>query len=1075
MHAQDLGPYPLPAPSCTVLSSVDGGHAGGGFAAGGGNAPADPAAQEELFVDGSGTSAVWRTLGGQIAHASFRSVVLGPSAALEGGLRGAAGADAGGHGAITQAVRCRFPTLLEGWSSTREGGDGGEERRRQRQKRRRGPWSVCILRNPDLITVHHPRGDSHDITLPCEARLLQPLGEGMLVQRFAGGGGDGGGGDGDGLGLSSAASGREEQEAEVADGVGEAGLDPSFSVPSLFSLLHPLDELRPVALLPPAITAERGNENGCGGGGSGGGGASTPAFPLFPTAQPQRLVCDASERVVFARGGGDGGTGRDSCLLLTYHAGRRRHSLWAVLPVPEPEREPEQQAEQHPESLMATAGAGVSMSGSTMMDQSSGGAHSWVATPGLSSTRGAEASSLSSTLLGVSALKSPSSGTGLGMMDTVLDSTNPRRDRLSAGGGSTGRGRLSAGGGGGGGAGRRASSGSTTSWIGAGNTRNEALASALGLGQSALGVASNMLSLSAPTGHGGGERGVGVGVGGVGGVGGADSFLLSADLTASSSMALGGGTLPHHEEDEDEEEEEGGGGREGPQPIRPHLGVSLVWREAEDSPRPAQHVFCAEGGTPTTSEAEKTTGNAAGSSSAGGTFLLCFVDGEAAKLHALSVSFPGTGGGSGNGHQAAAGGGVKVAEAFTLPCRSAVGLCATGGREGEGTPAAAIAADILVLDLEGSLVLYRGESPVTRVAVPPTTTATTTAAPPREPPGSDGEEQPESISEAVGSCFTLTTRGGNRRRLRLSLDPASPLVSACLGAWDSMLSAALAASLRADIAGAAYALAGHEERPHRAGGGGGVGKSGSDSAGTDGGGGGGRSLMRGADGDLDWAALVSVVQNLVAGAGEAEAPPMSGKRKGREDRRETRQETKVQGGGGGGGDGDAWASLLSSPFHDEFSRTNVLMLSGFDRTAGSASNGSPLGGPSESQPPPPAPLELLQTRRSDFLAEAGAAFDALHLVLEDLKTCRLTLPLVPRLASLLLSITRLCGGGGAEMRDFADHYWRDSAGCGRGGGEAASMVDGSGGGRGTGGVGGGALPNRLTRFAKVRHIKSPKP
>ncbi len=1050
VEAQDLGPYPLPAPSCTVLSSVDGGHACGGFAAGGGSAPADPAAQEELFVDDAGTSAVWRSLGGQVAHTSFRSVVLGPMAALEGGLRGAAvpgAADGGGHGAIAQAVRCRFPTLLEGWSSTREGGGRGQERQQQRQRRRqrrrRGPWSVCILRNPDLITVHHPRGDSYDVTLPCEARLLQPLGEGLLVQRFAGTSSSSSSSSSrDGLEFSSAAYGREPE-----DGAGEEDcFDPSLSVPSLFTLLHPLDELRPVALLPPALAPSQSRDDGVGGsvvgggvGGGGGGGvsgggsASLSASPLFPEAaeepQQQRLVCDASERVVFARGGGDGGTGRDSSLLLTYHVGHRRHSLWVVLPVPEPEPEPEREepepAEQS-EPLLATVGD-ISMSGSTLMDQSPGGAHSWAATTGLSSTRGAaDASSLSSTLLGVSALKSPSSAAGISMMDAVLDSGNPRRDRLSAGG-SAGRGRLSAGGG----AGRRTSTGSNASWIGAGNTRNEALATALGLGQSALGVASNLLSLSAPTGHGGGgsERGGG----------GADSFLTRSGLNASSSVAFGE-TLAHPEDEEEEEEEEEG--KAGHQPIRPHLGISLVWREGEDSLRPAQHVFCAEGAGGGGAYAEADAAESADSSPAG-TFLLCFVDGQAASLRALSVSFS-EAGGSGDEPD----GGVRVAEAFTLPCRAAVGLCATGGGEGEGTPAAAIAADILVLALDGSLVLYRGKSPVTRVAAPPAT-----AVSPGEQPGDDGDGEPELVSEAVGSCFTLTTRDGTRRRLRLSLDPASPLVSACLGAWDSMLSAPLAASLRADVAGAAHALAGpREERPIAA---------------VPAGDGAGRPVEeRGVDGDLEWAALVSVVRDLVAGGG---GPVLSATRPGRGARRDG-SGVAVEGAEQmrDGDDGDAWSRLLASPFHDEFSRSNVLMLSGLrHHSARSAGEGSPPldGLPDSEAPPQQREQGLLQTRRPAFLAEAGAAFDALHLVLEDLKTSRLTLSLVPRLASLLLSLTRLCGGGGAGMRDFADHYWRDAAGCGQGGGETSSMVDL--GGR-TGEMGKEVLPNRLSRFVKVR-------
>ncbi|CAM9717318.1 unnamed protein product [Ectocarpus fasciculatus] len=954
VHAQDLGPYPLPAPNCTVLSSADGGHAGGGPASGGGRRPADPAAQEELFVDASGTSAVWRSLGG----------------GLRGG-GGIGGAGAGVHGAITQAVRCRFPTLLEGWSSTRQGGEGAvqvDERRRQRQRRRRGPWSVCILRHPDLVTVHHPRGDSHDVTLPCEARLLQPLGEGLLVQRYAGGGG------GDGFEFSSAAAYGEEEEQE------EDGLDPPFSVPSLFTLLHPLDELRPVALLPPAASAGGSNELG----GGGGGGASSPAPPPAAEAaaqaeqqQQQRLVCDASEHVVFARGGGDGGTGRDASLLLTYHMGRRRHSLWLATPVPEPEKGPE--PEEESESLLATAG-GISVSGSMMVDQSpGGGVHSWAATPGLSSTRAVDTSSLSSTLLGVSALKSPSSAAGVTMMDAVLDAGNPRRDRLSAGG-SMGRGRLSTGGGGGGGAGRRASSGSNTSWIGAGNTRNEALASALGLGQSGLGVASNMLSLSAPAGHH--ER-----------AGGVDPFLLNA----SSSMALGG-TVVHHEEEEDEEDEEQEE-KEGAQPIRPHLGISLVWREAEGSPAPAQHVFCAEGGA------------------------------------------PGDGGDSD-------GGGVEVREAFSLPCRSAVGLCATGGGEAEGTPGAAISADILVLGLDGNLTLFRGGRPVTRVARPAVSALSGGA-------GNNGE--PECISEAVGSCFTLTTRGGGRRRLRLSLDPSSPLVSACLGAWDSLLSAPLAASLRADIASAAHSLAGQEERPREAGAGTGTGSSG----GGDGGGGGGgeKGSKGGVDGDLDWAALVSVLRDLVSGTGESAHTSLSGRSEGLADR---------------DGDGDDWEFLLASPFHDEFSRANAMMLSGFHHATEPTVKGQPRGdslafssGQRQQQ------QHVLQTRRRDFLSEAGAVFDALHLVLEDLKTSRFTTSLVPRLASLLLSLTRVCGDGGTGMRDFADHYWRDAAGCGHGDGETTSMIDRSDGGAAlrveTGAAG---LPNRPTRFDKVPCFRS---
>lgn len=1001
IHAQDLGPYPAPAPNCTVLSTVDGGHARGG-AAGGGKSPADPAAQEELFVDESGTSAVWRSLGGQLVHTSFRSMVLGPSSV--GHLHGGSNASSNGHGSIVQAVRCRFPTLLEGWSSKhdRKSGTRAEQQQQQKKRRRRGQWSVCILRNPDLVTVHHPSGHSYDVTLPCEARLLQPLGEGLLVQRFSG--------DAD-----FATLGGEEEDA-------------SDAVPSLFTLRHPLDELRPVALLPPTML---------------GGGSAMPSPPL-PAEDQQRLVCDASERVVFARGGGGaggaGGVGRDASLLLTHHAGRRRHSLWLVLPTLEPELEPEPSQEHEPPLAGATLGDGggggdVSVLGA-LTDQSPGGFDSWRGTTRLSSTFAGDASSLSSTLLGVSALDSSSSAAGLSMIDAVLAAGHPRKERLSVGGstrgGSAGRGRLSFGA-----AGRRASGGSNTSWIGAASTRNDALATALGLGKSALGVASNMLSLSATAGHGGGgERGPGT-----------DPFLptLAGGGLAAGTMAFGDSQALEDEEEGDEDDGVS-------QAIRPHLGLSLIWRETEDSPTPAQHVFCAATGTTERGAGSRSTREERDGSPSTEPFLLCLVEQDTARLRALSVSFA-----AADTREYGKAGCVEVAEAFTMPCRSAVGLCATTGGEGEGAPGGAIAADIVVLAPDGGLVLCRGEHPVTRVAIPQGGEPASAAG---------GSAQPESISDAIGSCFTLTTRSGNRRRLRLSLDPASPLVATCLGAWDCLLSSPLAASLRADVMCTARALAGQQ------------GPASADSGGDSGGG------QQRAEGniaeDFEWAGLVSVLRSLILGVESATAGGQMGREGG------SRGGLQVHGGrepDGGGGDDDAddaddvaWISLLSSPFHDQFSRDNAMLLSGLDREGVRKCEGSPGRRRRSARPSSPAP----QTQRGTFLAEVGAAFDALHLVLEDLKTSRLTAALVPRLASLLLSLARLCGDAGSDMRDFADHYWRDAAGCEGGNGEAASMIArGEGWQRGSK-TEGSILPSRPTSFrkasvvARVSHPRRPR-
>ena len=1033
-------------------------------------------------MDPSGNSAVWRSLGGQVAHISFRSVVLGPKTALEGERShdrdGGGGGGEGSstvHGAIVQAVRCRFPDLLEGWSSERkaEAGKKGQERRQRRTRWKGLPWSVCILRNPDLITVHHPSGHSYDVTLPCEARLLHPLGEGLLVQRHAGGD--------EGAPHFSGARREQDGEMEEDDDEEEDAWDASGPVPSLFTLSHPLDELRPVALLPPAVAGARaptgGNQSGGGGGGIGcsSGARKRDSFPASSPScfalsaieeQPQRLVCDASERVVFARGDGAAGRGRDASLLLTYHAGRRRHSLWHMLPVPEPENESERDdGPKDPDSL---AGRDVSVLG-PMMDASPGGMGSWRPTTGLSSTLGADASSLSSTLLGISALESSSSAAGLTMLDAGLASGQSRRDRLSNGG----RSRLS-GGGGGGGAGRRVSTGSNTSWVGPGNTRNEALASALGLGHSALGVASNMLSLSAAAGQGGGERG-----------GGMEPFLPSmvgGGLTAGSSMALGESQAREEEEDEEE-----GKGTEA-QRIRPHVGLSLLWREAEDSISPARHVFCAEAG-------------ASSGSTSDGSFLVCLVEGDTARLRALSISFPAIQGDSStrtNGHgddidgdsdgDGDVGEGVEVTEAFTMPCISAVGLCATTGGEGEGAPGGAIAADILALTPDRGLVLCRGDTTVTQVSLPeaPAAKATTGAAAVGHTeasrvvvPGQAIRDEPESVSDAVGSCFTLKTRFGHRWRLRLSLDPASPLVSACLGAWDCMLSVSLSASLRADVVGRAHALAKQTEPPAATAGNVDDGVSGvqGSAAGTRGGGG----L------DLDWEALISVMRNLVAGIDKHPLDHWqnglagAGKEGGNAGGEDGGEGGSVNDGGSGSGDGgdDAWNRVMSDPFHDQFSRDHAMMLSGFHgavestaRKGSRAPQGFARAGVPEVSPPSPSPRPL-RTERAAFLAEAGAVFDALHLVLEDLKTSRLTVSLVPRLASLLLSLTRVCGGAGADMRDFSDHYWRDAAGCRQGGGsdgiggETASMIA-----RGNEGLlmeelGKDALPRRPTRFRKV--------
>lgn len=1069
VNAQDLGYYPKPSPHqqpTVVLSSVDGGHSRGGTA-GGGSSPADPAAQEEIFVDRTGTAAVWCTLGGQITHTSFGSVVLGP------GSHGLAGGN--GHGAISQAVRCRFPTLLMGWSSRHDGSNatrdttrvegetcqtkeqeekeqkkGCQGRRRRRRQSQRGPWSVCILRSPDLVTVHYPNGDSYDVALPCEARLLQPLGEGLLVQRFSGEASDDSSND-----YGTVTGPRGESRDPLRDdfpSIGGPGSDVELSdtdTPSLFTLLHPLDELRPVALLPPLVAGlnvdsedkERPNSQ---------------SRLLGVEDQHQRFVCDAGERVVFAGGGGAHGMGPDSSLLLTYHAGRRRHSLWLVLPVPEPPEEQSGPKSEMEEELMgeahtAAAGADVSILG-PLVHKSSGN-DTWRASSAMSAP--VESSGLSSTLLGVSALDSSSSVTAFSMIDSVLGggagASRLPRDRLSVGnisrvGGSMGRGRVS------GGAGRRTSTGSNISWIAPGNTRNEALANALGLGQSALGIAPAPIL----------ARGDGFGGGGLRGVGDETShvsytsrLLGGADVGGAEIGTIGDiNTIVEDEEEDDEA-----------QPIRPHHGLSLLWREPENCSSAVKHAFCAAVGNP--GEGQKSTSTHAAGSGSQREFLVCLVGAQTETLRALSICVNDT-----NATAAFAdgdlntidNGSIIVKEAFTIPCRAAVGLCATAGEEGEGFPGGAIAPNILVLTPDRRLILHRGENPVTVVTIPPSVSSVATAG------GLHKNDEIDCLSDAVGSCFTLETRQGKRRRVRLSLDPASPLVAACLGAWDCLLTPDLAASLRADVVGVAQTLSNdrnackdgdsYEKRAD-----------GTGSPKIE-----GKRRWKGdssTGGDLDWTALVSVLRELVLGREHTEG----------EDTDSMFRESQCKGPIGNGhnrssegsqgiDDGcSAWEAFLSAPHHEQYARDNVMLLSGLrvpnrHYNSGNTKSATPIvTKSSESQSPAmSSPPPALQTRREEFRAEIGAVLDALHLVLEDMKTSRLTTPLVPRLASLLLSLARACGRNGKDMRDFADHYWRDAAGCGDGHGELASMISVS----GEEGEGGGWLPARPTRFRTVR-------
>eukprot|EP00808_Paulinella_micropora_P025174 g71415.t1 len=129
--------------------------------------------------------------------------------------------------------------------------------------------SLCLL-HPNKVMVYLPRaGDIYSVAMPCRVKKLWALLEGVLVE-----------------GLP----------ADTALSEGPPGEVP----PRLFSLLHPLEELKPLALFD----------------------AEEAAASTRPTDVLSDFVTDPAIRVVF--------TSPHLPLLLTYHCTKLRHSLYII-------------------------------------------------------------------------------------------------------------------------------------------------------------------------------------------------------------------------------------------------------------------------------------------------------------------------------------------------------------------------------------------------------------------------------------------------------------------------------------------------------------------------------------------------------------------------------------------------------------------------------------------------------------------------------------------------------------------------------------------------------------------------
>lgn len=289
-----------------------------------------PPHEEELYLSPDHLRVIWRPLGGPSVYKQWRQ----PSPVL-------------------QALWAYFSL------------DGGRAR------------CMCVLRDPELLVVYPPDGDIYEVPLPCQAQAIFALGkDGLLIQRQAA--------EWEAEGLHGEGRGEEEEgEARVVREEGEEGLGrtrmvlgkertrgwrekareeesrattllpPVEAAPALFSLRHPLEEVRPVAMaLGRGAGATEGGMEGEGG--VFGGGAREPA-PV--------LLCDVQEGVIFTeeievpspqvaaaktrrgereKGRKGGGT---ATLVVTYNGGSGQHSVWAACLAATEEEEEEREGE----------------------------------------------------------------------------------------------------------------------------------------------------------------------------------------------------------------------------------------------------------------------------------------------------------------------------------------------------------------------------------------------------------------------------------------------------------------------------------------------------------------------------------------------------------------------------------------------------------------------------------------------------------------------------------------------------------------------------------------------------------
>ncbi|CAM9144410.1 unnamed protein product, partial [Phaeothamnion confervicola] len=940
---------------------------------GAGSGSGGSAVEEELYL--AGQQVVWRSLGGGVVHASY----------------GASGTAEDGGAPFLQAVRARFPPV-EGEPSDGCDSSGDDHA---------APLpSICALKSPELIVVFCPQGSCYEVPLPFQAQRIFPLREGLLVQWAADGGGGSGGGGGGGGGSGGGAS--SDSFADDRE-------------PVLFTLAHPLDELKPIATAAfgeesRAAAAGKRDHSGVGFAVAAGSGAAeaakTPSDGMdVEDEAPLPWMTDPVETVLHCHSDGPGPP-----LLLTYHQVLRRHAVWRLDAAPEP-----------PHSLSPGSGGGDGGSGG---DAGGGGVASALGADESSMGDGGDASFSRvlrlgdvSAVLGVSGVASPPPLPMLGL-------STPRGPNGGGGGamGSTG--------------------GIVAAAVGmrlSPADRNQALASALGLTQP-LGPGSSPSVLS----MGGGVRYFGAD---------GTAAMMPDLLGAPAVSTLNGDAAAVAAADGG-----GGNGAVAP-PIWPELTMTLIWREASEAPCPARQVFAVA--------ADGAEAAASADSGRIDRFLLCFVEpDEARALCAVEITI------SVDTRAACR---VTAKEAFRVACRGAVGIYASGCRGGppsgihggsaagdvagvdaagfrraDSAAAAATAAaagaaagaaavgavaalplEILLLTLDGRLELHRGapNALITAVSSPIPGGSVARAAARMVRIGDavfdrvnvwcatapndddkDGGGGKGRDKHGGHKCGGASGKGEAQQafRIRVRIDVDCALTRAVLEACDSALSPAVTTAFRADVVRTARLLGSLPAN----GANGGDGGSGGGTSGS------GAPIVRwteGCGGDAEWRAFVNVLFALLYETAAASAAPPAGQ--------------SGHGTGDAGGGDDAWVTLLASLFHQTYSRDHAMMLAPFDAgalpPAASASFRSAAQLPLQ-QPVPASAAVVARPLLSDpvrFVASSGRVFDALHLAYEDLKTSQLAAGCGPKLASLLLGLARRCPGN--AMADFVDHYLRD--------------------------------------------------